>query len=47
MKKTRKSIDLEQSIIDALSIQAIKTGNRNFKQHVEKILIEHARQIKN
>lgn len=42
MSKKRKNIDLEQTIIDALSIQAIKAGNKNFKNHVEKILAEQA-----
>lgn len=42
MGKHRKNIDLEQWVIDALSIQAIQSGNKNFKKHVEKVLSEIA-----
>ncbi len=36
--EVRKAIDLEERIIEALQIQAIKTGNRNFKQYAELVL---------
>lgn len=43
MSKQQKRIDLTQDVIDTLAIQAIKAGNKNFKNHAEKILIEAAR----
>ena len=38
----RKNIDLEQSVIDALSKQAIDTGNKNFKRYAELLLTAQA-----
>lgn len=34
----RKNIDLPQSVIDTLSIQAINSGKKNFKNYVEFLL---------
>ena len=35
---TKKAIFLEDKIIQKLQIQAIQTGNRNFKQYAELVL---------
>lgn len=41
----RKLIDLPQTVVDAISILAIQSGKKNFKNYVEFILTEHAKSI--
>lgn len=38
MAKQRKLIDLDDKVVEALSIQAIKSGHKNFKRYVEHVL---------
>lgn len=38
MNKTRKLIDLDDKVVEELSIQAIKTGHKNFKRYAEHVL---------
>lgn len=45
MKKT-KLITLDQSVIDTLAIQAIKTGFKNCKNYIEHLLITQANEKK-
>ena len=44
MEKQAKNIHLERSVIDALTIQAIKKGFKNFKNYTEHLLIEQSKE---
>lgn len=46
MARQVKNIHLEQEIIDALTIQAIKTGFKNFKNYVEHLLTQQTKTLK-
>lgn len=39
----KKNIDLPQDVIDMLSIQAIQSGKKNFKNYVEWLLTEFSK----
>ena len=41
--KKQKIIELEQSIIDLLAIQAIQKGFKNFKKYAEHLLTEQSK----
>ena len=38
MAKQRKLIDLDDKVVEALSIQAIKSGHKNIKRYIEHVL---------
>lgn len=40
----RKLIDIEDKVLDKLRIKA-KRSNRNLKNYIEKLLIDHANEI--
>lgn len=39
----KKNIDLPQDVIDRVSIQAIQSGKKNFKNYVEYLLTEFSK----
>ena len=43
----KKNIDLPQDVVDTLSIQAIQSGKKNFKNYVEWILEEASKEGSN